>query len=347
MGSPTRPDYTRFNPEFFQHIETRIGQLRDLGIEADLILFHPYDDKHQWGLDTMPPEVEERYLRYIVARLAAYRNIWWSLANEFDFVRTKTETDWDRNFHTVVAADPYGHLRSIHNGKQIYNHTKPWVTHVSMQNGFAVTGPGIAQLYRDVYRKPVVYDEVEYEGNHSSRWAQLSGREMVHRFWAGTVAGTYVGHSEFLAEPGDPGSFVWLGQGGTLKGDSPPRLAFLRQVLEDSPANGIDPIDKWWHPNIGGQPGEYYLIYFGREKPTTWPFQLYREGVTDGATFKVEVIDTWEMTITPVKGVFVAQAKDRYTFVDVDDRAVRLPGNEGIALRIRRVGENRDHPHDV
>ena len=29
--------------------------------------------------------VDDRYLRYVVARLAAYRNVWWSLANEYDF----------------------------------------------------------------------------------------------------------------------------------------------------------------------------------------------------------------------------------------------------------------------
>jgi hypothetical protein len=34
-------DYTRFVPEFFRNLETRIAQLQSLGIEADLILFHP------------------------------------------------------------------------------------------------------------------------------------------------------------------------------------------------------------------------------------------------------------------------------------------------------------------
>ena len=33
----------------------------------------------------MPAEADDRYLRYAVARLAAYRNVWWSLANECDF----------------------------------------------------------------------------------------------------------------------------------------------------------------------------------------------------------------------------------------------------------------------
>ena len=60
-----------------------LAQLRDLGIEADIILFHPYD---RWGFATMDAETDDRYLRYVVARLAAYRNVWWSMANEFDFM---------------------------------------------------------------------------------------------------------------------------------------------------------------------------------------------------------------------------------------------------------------------
>ena len=55
--------------------KSAIAQLQALGIEADLILFHPYD---HWGYAQMPPEVDDRYLRYVVARLAAFRNVWWS-----------------------------------------------------------------------------------------------------------------------------------------------------------------------------------------------------------------------------------------------------------------------------
>jgi hypothetical protein len=53
-GKPPRDwDFTRFNPEFFRHYEKRIGQLRDLGIEADLILFNPYG---RFGFETMTAE---------------------------------------------------------------------------------------------------------------------------------------------------------------------------------------------------------------------------------------------------------------------------------------------------
>jgi len=65
-----RLDFTRFNPEFFRHQEKRISQLLRLGIEADLILFHPYDEGH-WGFDRMDAASDDRYLRYVVARLAA------------------------------------------------------------------------------------------------------------------------------------------------------------------------------------------------------------------------------------------------------------------------------------
>ncbi len=347
-GEPSAPDYTRFNPEFFRHLERRVGQLRDLGIECDLILFHPYGNP-DWRLTHLPAEVEARYLRHVVARLAAYRNIWWSLANEYDFIRTKTEAEWDANFRTVQAADPHGHLRSIHNGKRIYDHNRPWVTHASIQNGSAVVDPGRAVLYRDVYRKPIVYDEVEYEGRGDRRWAQLDGRELVHRFWAGTVAGTYVGHSEYLPAPGDSGELVWLGQGGVLKGESPARLEFLGQILADAPATGIEPADKWWTPNVGGRPGEYYLVYFGHSAPSEWAFSLPRPALADGMQFTVEILDTWAMTATPVPGIFTVKQFDRYRFADAAGRSIALPGQPGMALRIRRVGgaatgENPESP---
>jgi hypothetical protein len=249
-------------------------------------------------------------------------------------MKEKRDSDWDRFGEIVQKADPFDHLRSIHNGTRIYDHNKPWVTHASIQNGSAVEESGRAELYRDVYRKPIVYDEVKYEGNSAARWGNLSGREMVHRFWSGTVAGTYVGHSETFDSLG---ADSWLAYGGRLRGESPPRLAFLKRILEDGPADGIDPIDKWQDPTAAGKPGEYYLIYLGRDAPKSWTFQLYRDGVEEGMRFRAEVIDTWEMTITPVAGEFVAKKKDAYHFVDARNRAIALPGKPGMALRLRRV----------
>jgi hypothetical protein len=331
-GKPPQDwDFSRFNPDFFRHYEQRIGQLRDLGVEADVIIFNPYG---KFGFETMDAASDERYVRYVVARFGAYRNVWWSLANEYDFLRTKTESDWERIGQLVQRIDPYNHLRSIHNGAMIYDQNKPWITHVSMQNGLAVESPASAEIYRDAYRKPIVYDEVKYEGQSPYRWGNLSGQEMVHRFWCGTVAGTYVGHGDYFLVNED----TWTSFGGTLKGTSAPRLAFLRKIMEEGPSEGIDPIDRWQDPRVGGKPGDYYLIYFGRETPASWAFRLYKNGLVNGMKFKVEVIDTWAMTITPVDGEFVIEKKDSYDFVDTKGRTIPLPGKPGMALRIRRLG---------
>ncbi len=84
-GKPlTEWDYTRFNPAYFQNIEKRITQLDSLGIEADLIVFHPYD---RWGFSKMDRKTDDLYINYIIARFAAYKNVWWSMANEYDFMK--------------------------------------------------------------------------------------------------------------------------------------------------------------------------------------------------------------------------------------------------------------------
>jgi len=333
--APSQWDFTRFNPVFFRNLERRVGQLRALGIEADVILFHPYDKGH-WGFDAMPKEADERYLRYVVARLAAYRNVWWSMANEFDFIKSKSMEDWDRYFRIVQASDPYQHLRSIHNAFVFYNHGKPWVTHVSVQSGSLATDVERAVLLRDVYNKPVVYDEVKYEGNFPQRWGNLTPQEMVLRFWEGAIAGTYVGHSETYTSPDD---VVWWAKGGVLRGQSPARLEFFRKILSESPAQGLEPIDKWQGYPFAGQHGQYYLGYFGAAKPSSWPVVLHNKGLADGMTFRAEVIDTWNMTVTPVPGVFEMRKRDAYNFADKDGRSIALPGRPYMALRLVRVGD--------
>jgi hypothetical protein len=329
---PNQWDFTRFNPEFFRHFEKRLGQLRDLGIEADIILFHPYDKGH-WGFDGMGAANDDRYLRYVVARFAAFRNVWWSLANEFDLLESKQTADWDRFFQIIQASDPSQHLRSIHQDKLYYNHNQPWVTHASIQNSAAVLEYGRAMIYRDVYRKPIVFDEVKYEGDIPARWGNISAEDMVLRFWTGTVVGTYVGHGETFLDPHD---ILWWSKGGMLHGESPARIAFLKKIVEEGPAGGISPVDKWEEIGIGGQPGEYYLVYFGNDARPSWKFELFRTGLADGMKFAVEVIDTWNMTVTPVDGVFETKKRDAYFFDDKDHRSVPLPARPYLALRIRR-----------
>ena len=157
-GSDGAWDYSRYNLEFFRHFEKRVAQVGELGIEADIILFHPYD---RWGFAAMVPEEDYAYLRYVVARLAGYRHVWWSMANEYDFMlREKPMEVWDRFFAIVRENDPCGHLRSIHNGhfEDSYDHTKDDVTHACVQHWDVKR----MREWREMYGKPVIDDECEY-----------------------------------------------------------------------------------------------------------------------------------------------------------------------------------------
>ena len=63
-------DFNRPDPQFWRLFERRIFDLQKLGIEADIILWHPYD---RWGFSEMSDADDDRYLRYCIARLSAYR----------------------------------------------------------------------------------------------------------------------------------------------------------------------------------------------------------------------------------------------------------------------------------
>jgi hypothetical protein len=158
---------------------------------------------------------------------------------------------------------------------------------------------------------------------------------MVHRFWLGTIAGTYVGHGEAIV---DGQNTSWLSQGGVFRGQSPQRIAFLKQVLNTSPSEGIEPIDQYFQTRMGGKPAEYYLVYFGAEKPTEWGFELPgKDGIADGMMFQVDVLDTWGMTITLVDHPFKVKRKSPYVFAADPEAKIPLPGRPYMALRIRRA----------
>ena len=326
-------NFKKFDPLYFEHLEKRIDELSAMGIEADLIIFHPYD-KGRWGFDNMGQENDVFYLKYLVARLASFRNVWWSMANEYDFIKTKPRNVWDLYSKTVVDQDPYHHLCSIHNGSIYYDNSKSYFTHLSVQNGSAVEDFGRAVLLRDAFFKPIVYDEVCYEGNLPQRWGHLTGPEMLHAFWQGIIAGTYVTHGETIKGVGD--TISWA-KGGKFKGESPKRIAFLRKIMEDGPGP-LKFADEWKDLQTAQVDSNYYLIYFGKEKLANWKFSLPKKnGPPAGSKFKVEVIDTWDMTIVAQSGVITTAPAEQYRIFDKDQKVIQLPEKPYMALRITRV----------
>lgn len=317
-------DFKRFNPEHFRHIETCIEALKERNIEADIIVMHPYD---RWGFSKMNKEEDSLYWNYVIARLSAYRNVWWSLANEYDILENKEIKDWEDYAKILCEKDPYNHLRSIHNGHAFYDYSRPWITHCSIQRQDIYKTSEYVNEWRERYKKPIVLDEIAYEGDIQWGWGNITAEEMVRRFWEGACRGAYSGHGETYTNSED---ILWWSHGGKLKGESWKRFNFLYKIMCDTPGIGLRPSEICWDvvcavPEDGLQENQmikdYYLFYFSFMRPAFREFYF-----DDTSEFEVEVIDTWNMSIEKC-GVFSGEFK------------IDLPKRQYMAIRMMKLNK--------
>jgi Domain of unknown function (DUF5605) len=73
----------------------------------------------------------------------------------------------------------------------------------------------------------------------------------------------------------------------------------------------------------GGTEGEYYLCYFGVHQPAVVTLRL-----PEGNRYRGEIIDTWEMEITPIQETLEGEC------------TVELPGKPYMAAQLRKVEAN-------
>jgi hypothetical protein len=111
--------------------------------------------------------------------------------------------------------------------------------------------------------------------------------------------------------------------------------------MEEDAKHGFEPIDPQtrypWNRVSGARDGDTTIIYFGEHQPVIWASGLPK----DDGKYKVDLIDTWNMTVEPAKivpapqnhptrhGAVVMQRKPDAAF------AVELPGKPHLAIRIR------------
>lgn len=326
---------------FFDELERRIRELDGMGIQCDLILFHPYD---RWGFADMGTDEAKRYLDYLIARLSAFPNVWWSLANEFDLMKY-TQEEWEEIADFVAAKDPFHHLLSNHNCIRFWDFDNKNTTHICLQ----IKSCDEVSGFIGKHGKPLMVDECCYEGNIAYEWGNLSAFEMVNRFWIAVVQGGYCTHGETYLSDDD---ILWWSRGGILKGESAGRIAFLKDIIDSLPGPltycGFE-FSKERYDEIREDPGkaenefwravarapwdrargamlcgkEYagcvgdqaYLKYLERKCAARTDLEL-----PENNRYNVELIDVWNMTrekiLTGVSGKI----------------RVSLPGKEGTAL---------------
>ena len=341
-------DVSRPVHAFWDHLDDCILKLAELGIETDLILYHPYD---RWGFAQLSLDDCLTYLDYCLCRLSAHRNIWWSLANEYDMVFARSNEDWDIIGQSIQAGDPFGHLTSIHNWLTVYPR-KEWMTHVSIQSGELRRIPE----WQQKWQLPVIIDECGYEGNIEFEWGNLTAFEMVNRFWTCAARGSYCTHGETFWREDEA---LWWAKGGQLYGQSPERIKFLRSIQEE--AGVLKPMTRQLNldPNnaAAAEAMEKYKTFFKaimalseeernrvmlgmqpmiasnidcRLQYLARACAVFAEvNLPENGQYRVEVIDVWEM-----KRTVAFDAANGLT-------KVPLPGKEGMAILVSRLsGDN-------
>lgn len=150
-------NFNRPVPAYWQKLDRTVAAMKAAGIQADLILAGP---------DITYRQIEnDFYKRYVVARYAAFINVWFCLGNEVHSKRNYTPDEMNEAGNFILAIDPYRHPLSVHDQAKWYYPGQEWPTHVIFQkkNAYIATQRKLTMSVWDE-KKPVINDEPAYQG---------------------------------------------------------------------------------------------------------------------------------------------------------------------------------------
>jgi hypothetical protein len=181
--------------------------LAEQGVLADVIVF-PYKQEGSYGTHAQ----DERYLRYALARLAAYPNVIWCLVNEWNYSNIPIDY-WNRMGRVGRDEDPWSREGAFLRAHSIHQQTRPdwnftdqtWPSHAIIQLGVRNRGTsarigdewanagkagqrfrhgdewGNHSIVRNWTGKyPVVNDEYGYIGEPQDQRGETAGRRLRH-----------------------------------------------------------------------------------------------------------------------------------------------------------------------
>jgi hypothetical protein len=203
-AQPFIGDHDSLNFPYWQRLDKVVQYLGSQGMLADLILFT--DSSRTFGTLAQ----DQRYLRYILSRYAAFPNVIWCLTNEWDNTG-KASSYWDSMGRIVRNEDPWTMSKSkfmrpvsIHQQSQAdFQYIDySWPVHAIIQygvrneqftNGDAWGHYGIT--YNRGHNMPVVNDEYGYIGEpdttRSMPYPPLSQAKHRNVIWGIVMAGGY------------------------------------------------------------------------------------------------------------------------------------------------------------
>lgn len=128
--------YERPVIKHWQKLDDVVRFMAERDVLADLILFS------RGGTNTGSEEQHQRYLRYVVARYAAYPNVMWCLINEWNYAN-KPIAYWNMLGELTRKEDPYHNEDGLIRATSIHQQTRhdfqffdrDWMSHAIVQLG--------------------------------------------------------------------------------------------------------------------------------------------------------------------------------------------------------------------
>ena len=376
IGTPPNQwgDYNIFNVSYWKYLDFILDTILNFNSEmmvVDLILFHS-NDQGFYGFDCMgcpypnnKPSLcpnatyntsnDEFYLKYLISRVGSYRNVWYTMSNEYNLVQTKSKglpstfPTWDRLFTVLSDLDIYNKQISIHQHSNIfYNYSQPYLTHFSVQ-GDSNQQTGSDYDYKWFQQtwnvsKPVILDEVQYEGTLGNDWWNLTAFQEIDRFWMGVANGNMITHGESIPYFPDNDTskqqlmFFW--NGNKLIGESWKYVGWFNKYWTNKLTNITDNFrihlefhelvnvcyeyfPSYPHCNIGylmdDTNNEYYFIHFsdyenqkhGMNYSKTISIDL---GGEIGSIYELSMIDMINQRINVLETINITDTNSNFTF---------------------------------
>jgi hypothetical protein len=129
---------------------------------------------------------------------------------------------------------------------------------------------------------------------------------LAEKFQGGITNVGYVGYGEMFVTkdqiqfPNESSDILLWSKGGILRSESPEQIKFLHYIIEATPPQ-LKPIQlfTWMSFSCVGVEYKYYLGYLNDAQPRNIVTDLLKD-----ALYQLEIIDTWNMVITPVQMKF-------------------------------------------
>jgi len=198
-GAPA-PD--RYDLAYYRRVERYLQEMQRNGIQAGLILAIGRREAVRGGRKVSLSDSQmDAYMRYTIARLAAFGNVYWELENEYGHPshQARSEENLAHYAQLVRAEDPFAHpvTCSASDSAQRLPYLDFALFHGKFRDDVQADHDYILRMRNDVLKgiaKPVIHDEIAYEQRMEARSFAGNGTKpdnIRKQAWANYLAGCY------------------------------------------------------------------------------------------------------------------------------------------------------------